>query len=137
MLVKEQMTLGEIAEASALPARTIRFYIARGLLNGPVKGGRAAAYTTEHLARLDRIKSLQSEGRTLSEIARMLSGPSQEPDLSPPTAWWQHAIADDIVVWVRAGASPWRMKQVRAAVDEFARQVAPETNEKEKEQGIK
>ena len=91
------MTLSEIAEASALPARTIRFYIARGLLNGPVKGGRVAAYTTEHLARLDRIKGLQSEGRTLSEIARMLSGPSRDSAVSPPTAWWQHAIADDIV----------------------------------------
>jgi DNA-binding transcriptional MerR regulator len=131
------MTLGEIAEAAGLPARTIRFYIARGLLNGPVKGGRGAAYTTEHLARLDRIKSLQSDGRTLSEIARTLSGHSQESAASPPTAWWQHAIADDIIVWVRAGAAPWRMKQVRTAVDEFARQVAPATNETEEEQGIK
>ena len=131
------MTLGEIAEAAGLPARTIRFYIARGLLNGPVKGGRGAVYTTEHLARLDRIKSLQSDGRTLSEIARMLSGHSQESAVSPPTAWWQHAIADDIVVWVRAGVAPWRMKQIRTAVDKFARQVAPATNETEEEQGIK
>jgi DNA-binding transcriptional MerR regulator len=122
--VKEHLTLGEIAEASGLPARTIRFYIARGVLNGPVKGGRAAAYTAEHLARLDRIKRLQSDGRTLSEISRILSGDSQEPAASPPTAWWQYAIADDIVVWVRAGVAPWRMKQVRAAVHEFGRQVA-------------
>ena len=131
------MTLGEIAEASRLPARTIRFYIARGLLNGPVKGGRGAAYTTEHLARLDRIKSLQAEGHTLSEIARRLSGRWQDSAVSPPTAWWQHAIADDIIVWVRAGTAPWRMKQVRKAVDEFARQVAVANNETEKEQGIK
>ena len=131
------MTLGEMAEASGLPARTIRFYIARGLLNGPVKGGRGAVYTTEHLARLDQIKSLQSAGRTLSEIARMLSGHLQEFAGPPPTAWWQHAIADDIIVWVRADAAPWRMKQVRTAVDEFARRVAPATNETEKEQEIK
>jgi DNA-binding transcriptional MerR regulator len=135
--VKEQMTLSEMAEASGLPARTIRFYIARGLLDGPVKGGRAAAYTTEHLARLDRIKGLQSDGRTLSEIARMVSGHLQKSAVSPPTAWWQHAIADDIVVWVRAGAAPWRMKQVLTAVDEFARRVGPATKETEKEQGIK
>jgi DNA-binding transcriptional MerR regulator len=135
--VKEQMTLADIAEASGLPARTIRFYIARGLLNGPVKGGRGAVYTKEHLARLDRIKSLQSDGRTLSEIARMLGGHSQESAVSPPTAWWQHAIGDDIIVWVRAGVAPWRMKQVRTAVDEFARQVAPANNRTEEKRETK
>jgi hypothetical protein len=41
--------------------------------------------------------------------------------MEPPTAWWQHAIADDVIVWVRVGASPWRTKQLRAAVEEFAR----------------
>jgi DNA-binding transcriptional MerR regulator len=132
------MTLAEIAEASALPARTIRFYIARGLLNGPVKGGRGATYTTGHLALLNRIRNLQSIGRTLSEIARLLGGRSQEPAVSQPTTWWQHAVADDIVVWVKAGAAPWRMKQVRTALDEFARQVQPVDNGTTgKEQGTK
>jgi DNA-binding transcriptional MerR regulator len=129
--VKEQLTLGDIAEASGLPARTIRFYIARGLLNGPVKGGRGAVYTTEHLARLDRVKDLQSEGRTLSEIAHILGGHVQEAAAAPPTAWWQHAISDDISVWVKGGLSPWRMKQVRAAIDQFARQVNDRTEEEQ------
>ena len=121
------MTLAEIAEASGLRARTVRFYIARGLLNGPAKGGRNAAYTAEHLARLERIKRLQAAGHTISEIGRMLSGPSTaKSEVEPATAWWQHAIADDVIVWVREGASPWRTKQLRAAVEEFARRVKPE-----------
>ena len=124
------MTLAEVAEASGLPARTIRFYIARGLLSGPVKGGRSAAYTAEHLARLDRIKKLQAKGRTLGDIARMLGGISREPAAASATAWWQHAISEDVIVWVRAGVAPWRMKQVRTALDEFARQVVHETSEK-------
>jgi DNA-binding transcriptional MerR regulator len=123
------MTLAEIAEASGLAARTIRFYIARGLLDGPVKAGRSAAYTAEHLARLERIKRLQSAGHALSDIARILGRPSEEePEMVPATAWWQHAVADDVVVWVRAGASPWRSKQVRAAVDEFARRIGQAQN---------
>lgn len=130
------MTLAGIAEASGLPARTIRFYIARGLLNGPVKGGRSAAYTAEHVARLERIKRLQAAGHTLSDIARTLSGPSgEESEAVPATAWWQHAISGDVVVWVRAGASPWRTKQLRAAVEEFARRVGPETSGRGKESG--
>jgi DNA-binding transcriptional MerR regulator len=131
------MTLAEVAEASGLPARTIRFYIARGLLDGPIKGGRSAAYTAEHVARLERLKRLQASGRTLSEIVRILSGPSKERSkVEPATAWWQYAVAEDVIVWVRAGASPWRTRQISAAVQEFARRVRPEKNEKGKESEI-
>lgn len=124
--VKDQMTLAEIAEASGLPGRTIRFYIARGLLNGPAKSGRGAVYTAGHLERLEEIKRLQASGQTLSDIALTLSSP-EESAAPPPTPWWQHAIADDVVVWVRVNASPWRTKQIRAAVDELARRLQPPT----------
>ena len=72
-------TLAELSEESGMPARTIRFYIARGLLDGPVKAGRGAVYTAEHLARLEKIKEMQAEGRMLAEIAHDLTGgpPSQ------------------------------------------------------------
>jgi hypothetical protein len=43
---------------------------------------------------------------------------------------WQHAIADDVIVWVRDGAIPWRTKQLRAAVEEFARRARPEKKAK-------
>ena len=65
-----ERTLAELAEAAGIPARTIRFYIARGLLDGPLKAGRGAVYTAEHLARLEKIKTLQAEGRMLAEIGR-------------------------------------------------------------------
>jgi hypothetical protein len=45
--------------------------------------------------------------------------------MEPTTAWWQHAIADAVIVWVRDGASPRRTKQLRAAVEEFAHRVRP------------
>jgi hypothetical protein len=40
-----------------------------------------------------------------------------------------HAIADDVIVWMRDGASPSRTKEVRAAV-EVARRVKPEKKAK-------
>ena len=123
-------TLAELSEASGIPARTIRFYISRGLLDGPVKAGRGAVYTEEHLARLEQIKKLQGEGRMLSEIGDLLSARPAGPPLAPPTAWWQHAIADDVVVMVRAGASPWRMKQIRAALEKLAAAVQPNEEER-------
>jgi hypothetical protein len=103
-------------------ARTIRFYIAPRSAEWFAKVGRVPECTAEHVVRLERIKRLQADGRTLLEIGRILSGPSAAMSaMEPPTARWQHAIADDVIVWVRDGASPWRTKRLRAAVEEFAR----------------
>ena len=122
-------TLSELSEESGIPARTIRFYIARGLLDGPVKSGRGAIYTAEHLARLEKIRQLQAEGRMLAEIAHELSDGPPSHSAVAPSAWWQHTIQEDVIVWVRGDVSPWRMKQIRTAVDDFASRLRePESN---------
>jgi DNA-binding transcriptional MerR regulator len=118
--MSKSKTLAELSEESSIPARTIRFYIARGLLDGPVKAGRGAVYTAEHLARLEKIKELQAEGRMLAEIAHHLNGGPPGQTAVPPSPWWQHLIQDDVIVWVRGDVSPWRMKQVRSAIDDIA-----------------
>ena len=123
------MTLAELSDASGLSARTIRFYIARGLLDGPLKAGRGAEYTREHLARLEKIKGLQSDGRMLSEIGNALTGVAAA---SGPSAWWQHAIGDDVVVLSRADVGPWRTKQIRAAIEEMARRLDQSGNGKDR-----
>jgi DNA-binding transcriptional MerR regulator len=120
----EEKTLAELADASGIPARTIRFYISRGLLDGPAKAGRGAVYTNAHLERLERIKSLQGEGRLLSEIAPLVEGAAGSRPQYPSSAWWQHAIADDVQIWTRADVSPWRQKQIRDAIDELAARLA-------------
>jgi DNA-binding transcriptional MerR regulator len=133
--MSESMTLAELAEASGLPARTIRFYIARRVLNGPVKAGRGAAYGPEHLTRLAQIQRLQANGRTIAEIGQTPGGNPPEPHLHPSaTPWWQHIVADDVTVWVRDGLSPWRTRQVRAAIDELAGRLRAPGNEERKEQ---
>ena len=62
-------TLVELSEVSGVPTRTIRFYIAKGLLPPPLVGGRSACFGEEHLKGLERIKTLQGQGRTLAQIA--------------------------------------------------------------------
>lgn len=128
------MSLGELADAAQAPARTIRFYIARGLLDGPVKGGRGAAYTEAHLARLEQIRKLQADGLTLSEIANRLEMGGRKRTASPASPWWQHSVAEDVMVWTRADLSPWRTKRVRAAIEEFAhrlQQIGDESEDKQ------
>jgi DNA-binding transcriptional MerR regulator len=126
--MKDTKTLAELADVSNIPARTIRYYITRGLLEGPVKAGRGAVYTAQHLARLEKIKALQAEGRMLSEIAPLLQGGTTARASRAPSAWWQYSIDPDVVVWTRAGVTPWRMKQIRAAIDDMAsRLTEPES----------
>jgi DNA-binding transcriptional MerR regulator len=123
-------TLAELSEASGIPARTIRFYIARGLLEGPTKAGRGAVYTAIHLATLEKIKQLQAKGRTLAEIAQDLSGSPPAEKAAAPSLWWQHAIGDDVIVWMRSDVSPWRMKQLRRATAAMASLLKEPENRK-------
>lgn len=120
----EWLTLSELAEQSGVPGRTIRFYISRGLLSGPAGAGRSAAYTREHVERLDAIKREQAAGRTLSDIAQRLTASGSERAEPPPARpWWQHIVAEDVMVLARADASPWRTKQIRAAIAELAERL--------------
>jgi DNA-binding transcriptional MerR regulator len=62
------------AAASALPSeRTIRFYVARGLVTPPTGRGTAATYTYRHILQVLHIKLRQMEGFTLETIAQELT----------------------------------------------------------------
>ncbi|HEU5050281.1 MAG TPA: MerR family transcriptional regulator [Gemmatimonadales bacterium] len=59
------------AAARAHPTeRTIRFYVARGLVSPPEGRGTAAVYTYKHLLQVLAIKLRQMEGATLETIVR-------------------------------------------------------------------
>jgi len=75
----------QLAAAARLPVDTLRFYQARGLLPAPRREGRVAVYGDQHLERLTRIRSLQQQGFSLSQIQRVLEPPvdgSEEPLLA-------------------------------------------------------
>ena len=116
-------TLGELAEQSGASARTIRFYIARGLLPPPEGAGRAAAYGPRHLERLKKIRALQAQGLTLAEIAWHLSEGQLEPKPVEPSAWWCYRVAEDVIVWVRSATRPWRLNRLRASINRMAAEL--------------
>ena len=75
----------QLAAAARLPVDTLRFYQSRGLLPAPRREGRRAIYADQHLERLTRIRSLQQQGFSLSQIQRVLDQPdgeSEEPLLA-------------------------------------------------------
>jgi DNA-binding transcriptional MerR regulator len=62
------------AAARAQPSeRTIRFYVARGLVSPPEGRGTAAVYSYRHLLQVLAIKLRQMEGATLDTITRELA----------------------------------------------------------------
>jgi DNA-binding transcriptional MerR regulator len=119
---QREWSLAELAREVGLPARTVRFYIGRGLVPGPEKAGRGATYGPEHLERLGEIQRLQGEGLTLAEIA--LRGEEAEPEALPePEAWWSYRVADGVEVRVRADQAPWRLRRIRRALAELGQKL--------------
>jgi DNA-binding transcriptional MerR regulator len=71
-------SLDELSSDADVTPRTIRYYIAEGLLPPPDSAGRNARYTQEHLDRLHLIASLKEQDLPLKEIRRRIT--SMSPD---------------------------------------------------------
>lgn len=69
-----RLSLAELTERAAVTVRTVRYYIAEGLLPPPVTAGRQSAYTEGHLDRLRLIARLKDAYLPLREIRRRLAG---------------------------------------------------------------
>jgi DNA-binding transcriptional MerR regulator len=66
------LTVDELAASADVPVRTVRFYIAEGLLPGASARGKGASYTQEHLDRLQLIRLLVARHLPLAEIRALL-----------------------------------------------------------------
>jgi len=71
-----EYTLTDLAKLADVTPRTIRFYIAQGLLPSPEQQGPRTTYTDEHLERLRAIKEFQAGHLPLAEIRARLRGES-------------------------------------------------------------
>jgi DNA-binding transcriptional MerR regulator len=67
-------TLGELTDRAGVTVRTVRYYIAEGLLPPPVGAGPHARYTRQHLDRLLLIARMKDAFMPLKEIRRHLKG---------------------------------------------------------------
>ena len=74
----ERLSLGELTDAAQVSVRTVRYYIAEGLLPPPEGTGPGSAYTQGHLDRLRLIQRLKEVYLPLKEIRRRLSGLGDE-----------------------------------------------------------
>ncbi len=116
MKVDPELKLAELAEAAGVPARTVRLYIAKGLVPPPRRAGRDAAYGPEHLEALRRIREGQREGLTLEQIRHRLAGERPRAALPDPVGWWSYALAPDVTVNVRGDVTGARLRRIRDAI---------------------
>jgi DNA-binding transcriptional MerR regulator len=68
------LTIDELARKIGMTVRNIRAHQSRGLLPPPALRGRTGYYGSEHVARLELIQELQTEGFNLDLIKRLLEG---------------------------------------------------------------
>ena len=68
----EGFVVEELSRRTGITVRSLRSYQSRKLLPPPVVRGRTGFYDERHVARIELIKDLQSEGFKLDSIARML-----------------------------------------------------------------
>jgi DNA-binding transcriptional MerR regulator len=74
------MTIDELARRTRLTVRNIRAYQSRGLVPPPELRGRTGYYNEDHVARIELIRELQSQGFNLEAIRRLIEGAGGETE---------------------------------------------------------
>lgn len=80
---EQSMGIAELAHRAGVTPRTVRYYVAEGLLPPPGGQGQRRAYGPHHLERLEAIRALKAAYLPLHEIRRRLDDSSGSP---PPCA---------------------------------------------------
>jgi DNA-binding transcriptional MerR regulator len=66
-------SIAELADLAGVTPRTVRYYVAQGLLPAAGQTGPGTRYSASHLARLRVIRGLQAEHQPLAEIRKRLA----------------------------------------------------------------
>jgi len=86
----KDLTIDELARTIGMTVRNIRAHQSRGLLPPPLLRGRTGYYGPEHVARLELIQELQTEGFNLDLIKRLLE---EAGGSSSEVLRFKHALA--------------------------------------------
>jgi len=70
--MNEKLTIGKLAQASAIGVETVRFYERKGLIKQPEKQGAFRYYSQDLIDRIKFIKRAQELGFTLKEVKELL-----------------------------------------------------------------
>ena len=121
------------ASARAAPsARSVRFYVASGLLDRPEGTGTAATYNYRHLLQLLAIKIRQREGQSLEKIKlemQDVTGDALERRIATSLAPTLNAGADTAVAHDDDQSYTWRRAPVVEGIELHIRDDLPAARE--------
>jgi DNA-binding transcriptional MerR regulator len=114
-------SLDELSTLAGTTARTVRYYIAQGLLDRPAGEKRGAHYLPQHLEQLLLIRRWTDAGLSLERIRELRGGAVAEP--TPRSArpgmvevWSRVTLADGLEVHIEPGRAGLAPEQLRALV---------------------
>ena len=97
----DKYTIDELVEMTGYSRRAIRYYIQENLLDPPAGRGRGGFYNDSHVADLQRIRSLQSQGMSLMAIRRLLAAGDATEMPQAREVWARYEVAPGIEINVR------------------------------------
>ena len=101
------LTVDELAAATGMTVRTVRYYAGLGLVPPPERRGRLAYYSDIHVARLKLVRALQDHGLSLTSIEDYLARIPADGDADELAV---HRLA--LTTW--SPQPPERVSRVRA-----------------------
>jgi len=127
----ERFSLDELSTLVGVTPRTVRYYIAEGLVDRPEGEKRGAHYLRRHLEQLLLIRRWTEAGLSLDRVRELIAGAPEDPAPRRASAgsvevWSRVTVADGIEVHVepgRAGLTPEQVRQLVGGITALYRQV--------------
>ena len=132
----ERYSIDELSTLAGVTPRTVRYYIAQGLLDRPEGEKRGAHYLRRHLEQLLLTRRWTDAGLGLGRIRELQAGAPEDPPrrAAPPGSvevWSRVTVADGLEVHLepgRAGLSPEQVRALVRGMTALYRQVRTDPN---------
>ena len=132
----ERFSIDELSTLAGVTPRTVRYYIAQGLLDRPEGEKRGAHYLRRHLEQLLLTRRWTDAGLGLDRIRELQAGAPQDPPrrTAPPGSvevWSRVTVADGLEVHLepgRAGLSPDQVRTLVRGITALYRQARTDPN---------
>jgi DNA-binding transcriptional MerR regulator len=117
----ERYAIDELSTLAGVTPRTVRYYIAEGLVDRPAGEKRGAHYLRRHLEQLLLIRRWTDAGLSLDRVRELIAGAPEDPPrrVAPPGSvevWSRVTVADGLEVQLEPGRAGLTPEQVRALV---------------------
>ena len=117
----ERFSIDQLSTLAGVTPRTVRYYIAEGLVDRPEGEKRGSHYLRRHLEQLLVIRRWTDAGVSLERVRELMTGAPEDPAprRAPPGSievWSRVTVADGLEVHIEPGRAGLTSEQVRAFV---------------------